>query len=176
MKAMTRNLEVCDLLDMRNVQSVAEHAPKITTFLLEEEIRFQLPKNFMKNQTEGITEKMRAYLVDWLAELHFKFKMWAETLFVAIGIVDHYLAKRNNVTKQDLQCLGITALLIAGKYEEIYPPDLKTILKVVNHVVTKDQVLQMEFDVLNVLQFEVTFPSILRFMERFARLAQMNDR
>jgi len=46
-KGMTRNLEVCDLLDMRNVQSVAEHAPKITSFLLEEEIRFMLPRNFM---------------------------------------------------------------------------------------------------------------------------------
>ena len=43
MKALTRNLEVCDLLDMRNVQTVAEHAPKITSFLLEEEKRFLLP-------------------------------------------------------------------------------------------------------------------------------------
>ena len=40
LKALTRNLEVCDLLDMRDVQSVAEHAPKITSFLLEEELRF----------------------------------------------------------------------------------------------------------------------------------------
>lgn len=47
MKGLTRNLEVCDLLDMRNVQSVAEHAPKITQFLLEEELRFMLPSNFM---------------------------------------------------------------------------------------------------------------------------------
>jgi len=132
MKSLTRNLEVCDLLDMRNLQSVAEYAPKITTFLLEEETRFMLPKSFMKDQTEGVTEKMRAYLVDWLTELHYKFKMLSETLFVTIGIVDHYLAIVTDITKQQLQCLGITALLIAGKYEEIYPPDLKTVLKVVN--------------------------------------------
>ena len=48
-KALTRNLEVCDLLDMRNVQTVAEHAPKITIFLLEEEKRFVLPNDFLKN-------------------------------------------------------------------------------------------------------------------------------
>ena len=47
MKGLTRNLEVCDLLDMRNVQSVAEHAPRITNFLLEEEMRFMLPRDFM---------------------------------------------------------------------------------------------------------------------------------
>lgn len=148
MKALTRTLEVCDLLDMRNVQSVAEHAPKITAFLLEEECKFLLPKTFMKDQRGGVTEKMRAYLVDWLTELHFKFKMWAETLFVTVGIIDRYLAGVTDVTKSQLQCLGIAALLIAGKYEEIYPPDLKTILKVVNHVVTKEEVLQMEAKVL----------------------------
>lgn len=75
---------------------------------------------------------MRAFLVDWLAELHFKFKMWPETLYVAIGLMDHYLAIVNDITKDNLQCLGITAIFIAGKYEEIYPPDIKTILKVVN--------------------------------------------
>lgn len=69
---------MCDLLDLRKVQAVAEHAPKITSFLLEEEKRFLLPDDFLSGQhpKSEITEKMRAYLVDWLAELHFKFKMW----------------------------------------------------------------------------------------------------
>lgn len=49
MKALTRNLEVCDFLDMRNVQTVAEHAPKITTYLLSEEKRHLLPNDFMQN-------------------------------------------------------------------------------------------------------------------------------
>ena len=50
-----------------------------------------LPDSFMTQRTE-VTEKMRAYLVDWLAELHYKFKMWAETLYVTIGIIDRFLA------------------------------------------------------------------------------------
>ena len=110
-------------------------------------------------------------MVDWLAELHFKFKMWQETLYVAIRIMDGYLAVVTDISKTDLQCLGIASLLIAGKYEEIYPPDLKTILRVVNQVVTKDEILRMEMNILTVLQFEVTFPSVHRFLERFARLA-----
>lgn len=101
MKAITRNLEVCDLLDMRNVQSVAEHAPKITNFLLDEEKRFLLPHNFMQNQ-RFITEKMRAFLVDWLTELHFKFRMWPETLYVAIGIMDRYIALSTDISKSEL--------------------------------------------------------------------------
>ena len=115
---------------------------------------------------------MRALTVDWLAELHFKFKMWPETLFVCIGILDQYLARVHDVRKEQMSSLGIACLHIAGKYEEIYPPDLKTILRVMNQSdVTKEHVLKMEFEILNALQFEVTFPSIYRFCERFARLA-----
>ena len=92
---------MCDLLDLRKVQCVAEHAPKITTFLLSEEQDYMLPDSFMTQRTE-VTEKMRAYLVDWLAELHYKFKMWAETLYVTIGIIDRFLATTPELKKQDL--------------------------------------------------------------------------
>lgn len=170
MKGLTRNLEVCDLLDMRNVQTVAEHAPKITTFLLGEEKLHLLPTDFMAHQSEA-TEKMRAYLVDWLAELHYKFKMWPETLYVTVGILDRFLAKDSTIRKAELQGLGVTALHIAGKYEEIYPPELKTLLKVTDDALTKKDVVEMEFRILQTLQFSVTFPSIHRFMERFGRLA-----
>ena len=134
------------MLDLRNVQTVAEHAPKITSYLLEEEKRHRLPDSFMSVQVQRfVSEKARASLVDYLAELHYKFKMWPETLFVAIGIVDRFLSLSHDFEKEDLQCLGITAFHIAGKYEEIYPPDLKTILKFTNHVSTATEVLQMEF-------------------------------
>ena len=88
-----------------------------------------------------ITEKMRAYLVDWLAELHFKFKMWQETLYVAIRIMDGYLAVVSDISKTDLQCLGITSLLIAGKYEEIYPPELKDFVYITARAYSKEDVL-----------------------------------
>lgn len=150
MKGLTRNLEVCDLLDMRNVQTVAEHAPKITTFLLGDEKNHLLAKEFMNNQEEA-TEKMRAYLVDWIAELHYKFKMWAETLYVCVGIMDRFLAKDTTIKKKELQCLGVTALHIAGKYEEIYPPELKTLLKVTDDALTKKEVVEMEYRILSTL-------------------------
>ena len=60
-----------------------------------------LPDNFIKQQRE-VTEKMRAYLVDWLAEIHYKFKMWTETLYVTIGIIDRYLALTPDFKKEDL--------------------------------------------------------------------------
>jgi hypothetical protein len=49
-----------------------------------------------------VTEKMRTYLVDWLVELHLKFKLWPETLYVAIGILDRYLSVETEFKKKDL--------------------------------------------------------------------------
>ena len=45
---------------------------------------------------------MRAYLVDWLSELHLKFKLWQETLYVAIGLIDKFLHVEGDFKKKDL--------------------------------------------------------------------------
>jgi len=52
----------------------------------------QYPADFMQNQTE-IDRKKRSYLVDYLVEVHYKFKMQPETLYVTVGLVDRYLIK-----------------------------------------------------------------------------------
>jgi len=171
MKTLTRNLEVCDLLDIRNPQSAAEYAPQIYKHLHSEEQRHLYPADFLVGNQSEITEKMRAYLIDWLSELHLKFKLWPETLYVCVGLIDKYIMLQPDIKKKDLQCLGITALHVAGKYEEIYPPELKQILRVTDNAVSKEQVLQLEFDILQALDFNLTFPSIFRFMERYARIA-----
>lgn len=119
---------------------------------------------------------MRAYLIDWLTELHIKFKLWTETMYVCVGIIDKYLMVESDFKKKDLQCLGLTALHIAGKYEEIYPPELKNLLRVTDNAVSKEQVLKLEFRILQMLDFNMTWPSIYRFLERYSRVAQVNER
>ena len=94
---------------------------------------------------------MRAYLVDWLAELHFRFKLLSETLYVTIGILDRFLAVEPNLKKSELECLGISAMHIAGKYEEIYPPELKNILKITDEAVPRKDIIAMEFKILSKL-------------------------
>jgi len=100
--------------------------------------------------------------------------MKPETLYVTVGIIDKTLSIWQHFQKSDLQCLGITALHIAGKYEEIYPPELKTILQVIDNAVTREQVCTLEFQILQRLNFDMVWPSILRFMERFATIATFN--
>jgi hypothetical protein len=63
--------------------------------------------------------------------------------------------------------VGVAAMMVACKYEEIYPPELKDFVYVTARAYTKEDVLQMEFRILSVLSFDITFPTALRFLERF---------
>ena len=47
--------------------------------------------------------------------------------------------------------MGVTSILIATKYEEIYPPELKDLLVVSENKFSKAEVLRMELDMLKVL-------------------------
>ena len=89
----------------------------------------------MANQKE-INDKMRAILVDWLIEVHSKFKLQKETLFLTINIIDRFLEK-TIVSKSKLQLVGVTALLIASKYEEIYPPEVKDFVYITDRAYSK---------------------------------------
>lgn len=124
---------------------------------------------YMQQQPQ-ITENMRAILVDWLVEVHNKFKMVPETLYLTVNIIDRYL-ERNQVTKGKLQLVGVTALLIASKYEEIYPPELRDLVYICDRAYTKLQILNMEETILKSLQYQVTIPSAHAFLVRYLKAA-----
>jgi cyclin B len=83
---------------------------------------------------------MRSILIDWLIEVHFKYKLQSETLFIAVRIIDRYL-ELEKVPKSRLQLVGVTALLVACKYEEIYPPELKDFVFLTDKAYTKEDML-----------------------------------
>lgn len=90
------------------------------------EVSTSVRPTYMENQPH-INERMRSILVDWLVEVHLKFKLVPETLYLTVNIIDRYLALKE-VSRPKLQLLGVTALLVAAKYEEIYPPELRDLV------------------------------------------------
>lgn len=78
--------------------------------------------DYMDAQPE-INEKMRSILVDWLTEVHRKFQLMPETLYLTLNIVDRFLS-REVVPRRELQLVGISSMLIACKYEEIWAPEV----------------------------------------------------
>lgn len=71
--------------------------------------------------SQPINERMRTVLVVWLIEVHDRFELTPETLYLTINIFDRYLS-RKTVSRDKLQLVGISSMLIACKYEEIWAP------------------------------------------------------
>ena len=88
-----------------------------------------------------INENMRCILVDWLIEVHYKFKLFPETLYLTANILDRFLSKtEESVVKRDLQLVGVTALLISAKYEEMYVPELRDLTYICDGAYTEAKV------------------------------------
>lgn len=71
--------------------------------------------------------------------------------------------------------VGITALLIVTKYEEIYPPVLKDFIYMAENKYTADQIIDMEKKILFELDFDLSLCTAYRFLERFGKLAKLDN-
>lgn len=92
-----------------------------------------------------------------------------ESLYLTVLIVDRYLSLVQ-IKKSQLHILGLTSILVATKYEEIYPPSLQELLGVSENKFTRRDVINMEHDMLTNLQFSIQAPSAYRFLERYNKL------
>mmetsp|Transcript_17502 Transcript_17502/g.36728 ORF Transcript_17502/g.36728 Transcript_17502/m.36728 type:complete len:377 (-) Transcript_17502:260-1390(-) len=129
---------------------------------------------YMEDQ-QYINERMRSILVDWLVEVHLKFKLVPETLYLTVNIIDRYLAK-TEVTRPKLQLVGVTALLIASKYEEIYPPELRDLVYICDRAYSKLEILEMEEVILKRLEYQITIPSAHAFLVRYLKAAHADKK
>jgi hypothetical protein len=124
----------------------------------------------MEDQNE-LNSMMRSILVDWIVEVHMKFRLLPETLYLCVNIIDRYLS-RVQVPRKRLQLVGVTALLVACKYEEIYPPEVKDCVYITDRAYTRQDVLDMEAHIVKTLKFELTVPTGYPFLQRFLHVSK----
>ena len=86
-----------------------------------------------------------------------------------MNIIDRYLSK-NLVGKEQIQVIGVAAMLIATKYEEIYPPQLKDFVYITDNNCDANDILEMEKRILFELDFDIQLTSSYRFLERFQKV------
>ena len=149
-------------------QGCEEYAGEIDEYLKTIESKYAVNPDYMESQHD-INKTMRAILVDWLVDVHIRFKLLPETLFLAVNLLDRYLAKEL-IKKEKLQLVGVTAALIACKYEEIYPPEVRDFIYITDNAYSKDDILKMEQKMLQALGFNLNIPSSNRFLLRFAKV------
>ena len=133
------------------------------------EMEKKVNHEYMSNQPY-VNDRMRSILVDWLVEVHLKFKMVPETLYLTVNLIDRYLELKQ-VRRSKLQLVGVSALLLASKYEEIYPPELRDLVYITDRAYNKQEILEMESDIVNTLQYNLTVPTVHSFLCRFLKAA-----
>ena len=155
-----------DTIHITNVQIPKDYLNTIYYNLLVEEgheITSKPVHTYMKKQKE-INDQMRSILVDWIIDVHHKFGFTDETLFMTVSIIDRYCSSEQ-ISRIKYQCLGITALMIACKHEEINVPKVEDFIYITDNAYTKEEVFKMENDVLSKLNFELLYPSPIKFYE-----------
>ncbi|KAK4481779.1 hypothetical protein RD792_012690 [Penstemon davidsonii] len=160
-----------DAADVNNDLAVVEYVEEMYKFFKEVEHETR-PCDYMDSQPE-INEKMRAILIDWLIQVHHKFELNQETLYLTINIVDRYLASKAT-SRKALQLVGMSAMLIASKYEEIWAPEVDDLVCVSDGTYSNEQVLVMEKKILQQLEWYLTVPTPYVFLVRFIK-ASMTD-
>lgn len=104
--------------------------------MLNTEEKFNPSSECLTSQKD-VNKKMRTILIGWLVEVHLKFKLLPETLFLTINLIDRYLEKKQ-ILRTNFQLLGVTAMLIASKYEEIYAPEIRDFVYITDKAYTKE--------------------------------------
>lgn len=162
-----------DEQDFDNTQLAAEYVKDIYNYLIYLERRSRVSSNFLEHKI--VTVKMRAVLVDWLIQVHAKFHLLQETLYLCVQIIDAFL-EAQEVSKMNLQLVGVTALFLAAKYEEMYVPTIDDFVYMTDNTYTKGEIKQMEINILKTLGFMLGKPLPLHFLRRFSKAGQADPK
>ena len=72
---------------------------------------------------------------------------------LAINYIDRFLSSEV-APRRKLQLVGITCMLVAAKYEEIYAPQIEDFCYITDNTYTRDEVLAMEQQVTQLIHLQ----------------------
>ena len=144
--------------------------------LLQEEYTMKIKPiyGYMAFQSD-INIKMRAILVDWLIEMHDKFNFKSQTLYQTIWLIDTYLSLKY-IKRSNFQLLGLGCMYISCKFNEIFYPILKDCIEISDGAYTKEDLLNIEKDILKTINYNVLPPSKEDFYNIIAKAFEFGDK
>jgi len=153
--------EYKQLLDAFNL---IEYGPSILEEYFSEQ---ENTKDVLSRHT--ITPEMRLKMVDWMVEIFTIIQTNDITFFNAVNIMDNYFYKTPNTYKPaDLHLIGICSIFIASKFCDINPIRINFLIEKIGHgKFSKEQIIDMEEKILNVLKYDILKPTIYEFTTYF---------
>eukprot|EP00039_Didymoeca_costata_P020091 m.340039 g.340039 ORF g.340039 m.340039 type:complete len:457 (+) comp19091_c0_seq1:148-1518(+) len=140
--------------------------------LVERERDYLADPTYLDNHP-AVQPKMRAILADWLIEVCEECVLHRETYYMALNFVDRYLSVKKNVQKKNLQGLGVTALFMASKLQEIYPPPIHQFVDITDRACSESFIIAMELEMLSVLQWKLAPVTVTAWLEVYLQIMEL---
>lgn len=133
----------------------------------------QLP-NFQKQK--DINEIHRAIVIDWLINVHLYFELSEETLFLTVKIIDSFLARVENFTKNNIQLLGLCSLLVASKYIESFYLTIDNLVLLCEKAYSQTQIINFEKKLLYILDYTIIQDNLLNFYDLLSMIFKFDTK
>merc|ERR1719219_866169 len=171
-----QNVENIDKDDVENPQLVVEYVNEIYAYLRQLETIHDVREDYLNKSTgTTILPKMRTVLVDWLIQVHSQFNLLQETLYLTVAILDRFLQDSAcKIERKQLQLVGVAAMFIASKYEEMYAPEIGDFVYITDRAYTEPQIREMEMKILSTLSFDLGRPLPLHFLRRNSKAGNVD--
>ena len=166
-QAFAEGVQDLDAEDYNDPLMVAEYVGEIFDYLKVLEESTMPNPDYMDHQ-ENLEWQLRGVLIDWLIEVHTRFHLLPETIFLAVNIIDRFLSARV-VELEKLQLVGITAMFIASKYEEVISPHVINFRHVADDGFSEEEILKAERFVLAALNYDLSYPNPMNFLRRISK-------
>lgn len=166
-QAFAEGVQDLDAEDYNDPLMVAEYVSEIFDYLKVLEESTMPNPDYMDHQ-ENLEWQLRGVLIDWLIEVHTRFHLLPETIFLAVNIIDRFLSARV-VELEKLQLVGITAMFIASKYEEVISPHVVNFRHVADDGFSEEEILKAERFVLSALNYDLSYPNPMNFLRRISK-------
>ncbi|KAJ2068522.1 G2/mitotic-specific cyclin [Coemansia sp. S155-1] len=167
-----RDWDDIDAEDSDDPLMVSEYISDIIEYLRKREL-VTMPKPTYMGKQKDLTWEMRRVLVNWMVQIHYQLRMLPETLFLAVNILDRFLSKRQ-VAVRKFQLVGLTAVMVACKYEESTTPHIDDFVYLAGNSYTAKEILNTEVFILTVLEFDMSYPNPMTFLRRVSKAEDYN--
>ncbi|KAL5185217.1 putative cyclin-A3-1 [Glycine soja] len=118
--------------------------------------------DYVQKIQRDVNANMRDVLVDWLVEVAEEYKLVSDTFYFCVFVVEYFV-------EAEVAIVGVASMLIASKYEEIKPPEVEDFCYITDNTYSKEEVVNMEAEILKALKFELGGPIVKTFLRRFLR-------
>ena len=113
---------------------------------------------------------MRVTLICWMAELCSDMRFQKTTFYMALTYIDKFFEQVQCLYgPEDLQLIGVTAVFVAAKVEEVFVPTVKIFSKSTNYSSSVRRICQMERDMMSTLSFRLHPVTLISWADWFTK-------